>query len=51
MPGEQEAEEKDGNAKHLDRSVKGLLAIVKRKRDEENELFLHDEKSEKMEPW
>ena len=48
---EREAKERAGIAKSPDGSARGLLAIAEGKRDEENGLFLHDEKAGELYPW
>lgn len=51
LAGMREEKEKAGIAKSPDGSARGLLAIAEGKRDEENGLFLHDEKSGEIYPW
>ena len=51
LAGMREAKEKAGIAKSPDGSARGLLAIAEGKRDEENGLFLHDEKAGELYPW
>ena len=51
LAGMRESKEKAGIAKSPDGSARGLLAIAKGKRDEENGLFLHDEEAGEIYPW
>jgi len=51
LAGQREDKEKGGIAKSPDGSARGLLAIAEGKRDEENGLFLHDEKAGEVYPW
>ncbi|KAL2062042.1 hypothetical protein VTL71DRAFT_6308 [Oculimacula yallundae] len=51
LAGQREAKEKAGFAKSPDGSARGLLAIAEGKRDEENGMFLHDEKAGEVYPW
>ncbi|KAH7372049.1 short chain dehydrogenase [Cadophora sp. MPI-SDFR-AT-0126] len=51
LAGQREAKEKAGFAKSPEGSARGLLAIAAGKRDEENGLFLHDEKIGQVYPW
>ena len=51
LAGMREAKEKAGIAKSPDGSARGLLAIAEGRRDEENGLFLHDEKTGELYPW
>ena len=51
LAGQREAKESAGIAKTPDGSARGLLAIAEGKRDEENGLFLQDEKAGELYPW
>ncbi|KAK0104987.1 hypothetical protein ONS95_004643 [Cadophora gregata] len=51
LAGQREAKEKAGFAKSPEGSARGLFAIASGKRDEENGLFLHDEKAGEVYPW
>lgn len=51
LAGQRESKEKAGIAKSPGGSARGLLAIAEGKRDEENGLFLHDEKAGQLYPW
>jgi NAD(P)-dependent dehydrogenase (short-subunit alcohol dehydrogenase family) len=51
LAGQREIKERGGIAKSPDGSARGLLAIAEGKRDEENGLFLHDEKAGEVYPW
>ena len=51
LAGQREEKEKAGIAKSPEGSARGLLAIAEGKRDEENGLFLHDEKAGELYPW
>lgn len=51
LAGMREAKVKQGRAKSPDGSARGLLFIAEGKRDEENGLFLHDEKAGERYDW
>lgn len=51
LAGMREAREKEGFAKSPDVSARGLLVIAEGKRDEENGMFLREEKAGELYPW